>query len=236
MAGGQGRFLKNLAEFPGVAATVAIGQRTTCRFVQSIPPLPDPLPRGEREIVLRRPVTMARDRGDTRRTQHVGMAELRCEEREHGGETGFVDQKARAHHRGKTGFVDQKVAARFGRVRALVMAQRGRFAVQGSVASGWRVSSSAAPGRRWRWVQTALRRWSRQFARIMNASVSEGSHGHVGVDPLLHPEERPATGPLDMGVGTPIYWGKRGGILSGRGGQDRGFSIRARRSLISSLR
>ena len=39
---------------------------------------------------------------------------------------------------GKTGFVDQKVAARFGRVRALVMAERGRFAVQGSVVAGWR--------------------------------------------------------------------------------------------------
>jgi hypothetical protein len=40
---------------------------------------------------------------------------------------------------GKTGFVDQKVAARFGRVRALVLAERGRFAVQGTVVAGWRV-------------------------------------------------------------------------------------------------
>ena len=48
----------------------------------------------------------------------------------------------------KTGFVDQKAAARFGRVRAPVMAERLRFAVQGSVVSGWRVSTSAASGRR----------------------------------------------------------------------------------------
>ena len=39
---------------------------------------------------------------------------------------------------GKTGSVDQKVAARFGRVRAMVLAERGRFAVQGSVVAGWR--------------------------------------------------------------------------------------------------
>ena len=40
---------------------------------------------------------------------------------------------------GKTGFVDQKAAARFGRVRALVLAERGRLAVQGSVVAGWRI-------------------------------------------------------------------------------------------------
>ncbi len=40
---------------------------------------------------------------------------------------------------GKTGFVDQKVAARFGRVRELVLAERGRFALQGSVVAAWRL-------------------------------------------------------------------------------------------------
>jgi hypothetical protein len=46
----------------------------------------------------------------------------------------------------KTGFVDQKVAARFGRVRALVMAERVRFAVQGSVVAGWRVDGGRRLG------------------------------------------------------------------------------------------
>jgi hypothetical protein len=39
----------------------------------------------------------------------------------------------------KMGFVDQKAAARFERVRTLVLAERLRFAAQGSVVAGWRV-------------------------------------------------------------------------------------------------
>ena len=38
----------------------------------------------------------------------------------------------------KMDFVDQKAAVRFGRVRTLVLAERRRFAAQGSVVAGWR--------------------------------------------------------------------------------------------------
>jgi hypothetical protein len=43
---------------------------------------------------------------------------------------------ARNENMEKTGLVDQKVAARFGRVRELVLAEGERFAVQGSVVAG----------------------------------------------------------------------------------------------------
>ena len=49
-----------------------------------------------------------------------------------------VDQEG-APNMEKTGFVDQKAAARFERVRTVVLRERRRFAAQGSVVAGWRV-------------------------------------------------------------------------------------------------
>lgn len=58
----------------------------------------------------------------------------------------------------------------------------------------------------------------------------------IGVVAFSHSQQLLTDGSLDMGVATPIYWGKRGGALSGRGGQDRGFAIRGQGAGSDTMR